>query len=204
MIIGVDIDGVLCDLNGFVRKYFKKYLEDNNIEYKLDKSKDQFYKQYNVSKSIEKDFWDQYVFKYAKIGTMINNASKIMNKLHNDGHKIIIITSRLFSKNDDEKGNLMKENVVKWFKKNKIYYDEMYFSNETIGKKKLVLQNNVDIMIDDSPRNLLELCEYVPCICFHNAGNHNATGKNIIRANSWKFIYNFLKTFDKSKYVYNI
>ena len=56
MIIGIDIDGVLCNLNGYVQKYFKKYLEENNIPYKFDKYKERFFEQFNVRVEDEKAY----------------------------------------------------------------------------------------------------------------------------------------------------
>lgn len=199
MIIGIDIDGVLCNLNGYVQKYFKKYLEENNIPYKFDKYKERFFEQFNVRVEDEKAYWNQYIFHYAKNAVRLNNASLITHKLHNDGHKLIIITSRALSSQDNEIGKAMRDAVTKWLAKNKIYYDEIYYSNETVGKKDLVINNNIDVMIDDSLRNINEISEIVPVFVFKNPSNRKAKGKNKIMVNGWKDIYKIITAMSKTQ-----
>lgn len=199
MKIGIDIDGVLCNLNGYVQKYFKKYLEKNNIPYKFDKYKELFYQQFNVEQKYELDFWKEYIFHYAKHTVRLNNASLITNKLHNDGHKLIIITSRQYSSHDNEEGKAMREIVTKWLAKNKIYYDEIYYSNETVGKKALVINNKIDVMIDDSLRNINEISENIPVFVFKNSANRKAKGKNKIMVNGWKDIYKIITEMSRAQ-----
>ena len=199
MKIGIDIDGVLCNLNGYVQKYFKKYLEKNNIPYKFDKYKELFYQQFNVEQKYELDFWKEYIFHYAKHTVRLNNASLITNKLHNDGHKLIIITSRQYSSHDSEEGKAMREIVTKWLAKNKIYYDEIYYSNETVGKKALVINNKIDVMIDDSLRNINEISENIPVFVFKNSANRKAKGKNKIMVNGWKDIYKIITEMSRAQ-----
>ena len=102
MIIGIDIDGVLCNLNGYVHKYFKKYLEENNIPYKFDKTKEYFNDQFHVEKDYEIDFWRAVSLHYAKKVVMKNQANLVTHKLHKEGHKLIIVTSRLYSTEDSD------------------------------------------------------------------------------------------------------
>lgn len=199
MKIGIDIDGVLCNLNGYVQKYFKKYLEKNNIPYKFDKYKELFYQQFNVEQKYELDFWKECIFHYAKHTVRLNNASLITNKLHNDGHKLIIITSRQYSSHDNEEGKAMREIVTKWLAKNKIYYDEIYYSNETVGKKALVINNKIDVMIDDSLRNINEISENIPVFVFKNSANRKAKGKNKIMVNGWKDIYKIITEMSRAQ-----
>lgn len=199
MRIGVDIDGVLCNLNGYVQKYFKKYLESNNIPYKFDKYQERFYQQFNVEEKDEKAFWNEYIFNYAKNTVRLNNASLITHKLHNDGHQLIIITSRKHSSYDNKQGEIMREIILNWLKKNKIYYDEIYYSNERIGKRDLVIKNNIDIMIDDSIRNINEISEIIPVIIFKNPANRKSKGKNKILANGWKDIYKIITEMSNAK-----
>ncbi len=199
MNIGIDIDGVICNLNSYVRKYFKKYLKKNNIPFKLKKYKECFNQQYNVPLETENDFWKQYIFHYAKKSVMMNHSSFYINKLHKDGHKIIIITSRLYSSYNNDLSKQMREKIKKWLDKNKIYYDDISFSNETVGKKDYIIKHKIDVMIDDSLRNINELCKIVPVIIFKNPSNKNAKSKNKIMANGWKDIYKIISKLNKSK-----
>lgn len=192
MKIGVDVDGVLTHLSEYVKKYFTMYLKENNIPYKYNKSKERFYEQFNVTKDIETDFWDEQIFHYSKNTVMMNNASKFLKKLHNDGHTLTIITSRTHSSEQSEKGERMRASLQKWFNKHDIYFDEIYYSNEIIGKVDLVKKSKIDVMIDDSVRNINEISEHVPVIIFKNPANKKAKGENKIIANSWKDIYKII------------
>ena len=192
MKIGVDVDGVLTHLSEYVKKYFTMYLKENNIPFKYNKAKERFYEQFNVTKDIDTDFWDEWIFHYSKNTVMMNNASKILKKLHNDGHTLTIITSRTHSSEQSEKGERMRALLQKWFNKHDIYFDEIYYSNEIIGKVDLVKKSKIDVMIDDSVRNINEISEHVPVIIFKNPANKKAKGENKIIANSWKDIYKII------------
>ena len=192
MKIGVDVDGVLTHLSEYVKKYFTMYLKENNIPFKYNKAKERFYEQFNVTKDIDTDFWDEWIFHYSKNTVMMNNASKILKKLHNDGHTLTIITSRTHSSEQSEKGERMRASLQKWFNKHDIYFDEIYYSNEIIGKVDLVKKSKIDVMIDDSVRNINEISEHVPVIIFKNPANKKAKGENKIIANSWKDIYKII------------
>ena len=197
MVIGVDIDGVLCELNKYTWHYFKKYLKENQIPFKFNKTKERFFEQFNVAEENEEDFWETFVFHYAKHGKMVNNASKYMQKLHKDGHKIVIVTSRRHSIHNDERGEKMRKAITDWLKKNKIYYDNIRFSSERIGKKDLVIQEKADIMIEDSIQNVNELAEIIPVLVFKNPANKICKGKNKIIVNSWKDIYKYISNLKK-------
>lgn len=198
MVIGVDIDGVLAELNKYTWHYFRKFLKEENIPYKFDKTKEYFYMQMNVSPEVENEFWERYVFHYAKHGKMMNNVDKYMRKLHNDGHRVVIITSRRYSDFQDERGENMRKAVVQWLAKNYIYYDKICFSNEKTGKKALVINEKVDIMIDDSPRNINEISNVVPVLVFKNPANRICKGDNKLLVNSWKDIYKTITNISKN------
>ena len=56
MRIGIDIDGVLTNIEQYVTDNFIKYCFENNIEYTIGESNYEFYKSFNISKEIENDF----------------------------------------------------------------------------------------------------------------------------------------------------
>lgn len=197
MIIGVDIDGVLCNLNGYVKKYFKKYLQKNNVPYKLNKPKEYFYEQFNVDEKYEYGFWREASFHYAKNVVMKNQADVVTKKLHKQGHKIIIVTSRLYATEDSDYGKKVKALVLNWLKKNNIYYDEIFFCNEKIRKISVIKEQKIDIMIEDSVRNINELSAVIPVLVFKNPSNRKTKGENKIIVNGWRDIYNYIT--EKSK-----
>ena len=65
MRIGIDIDGVLTNIEQYVIDYFTKYCVENNIEYEVGRSNYEFYKSFNISKEIENKFWKTHMQDYA-------------------------------------------------------------------------------------------------------------------------------------------
>ena len=56
-------------------------------------------------------------------------------------------------------------------------------------KLQICKENNIDLMIEDKPRNVEMISQEIPVICFHNEYNENIQGENIIRCYSWYDIY---------------
>ncbi len=49
----------------------------------------------------------------------------------------------------------MRKTVKEWLERNQIIYDNIIFSEE--DKSSHIIENNIDIMIEDSPNNLKSL-----------------------------------------------
>ena len=81
--------------------------------------------------------------------------------------------------------------VRNWFKNNELYYDELIFS--TVNKLENCRENNIDIMIEDSPHNIKQLAEFLSIMCFDTRYNKDCEGKNIIRVYSFYDIYEKIK-----------
>ncbi len=192
MRIGVDIDGVLTDIHRFQLDYGSKYAYENNV---LNDIK--LYKYYSGDcfdwgMHNEEIFWNKYIYDYSVNYPVRDFASEVINKLKNDGHEIYIITARVYTTEDSENGEKMRKIVNEWLKKNDIYYDKIIFSKE--DKRKYLLENNIDIMIEDSPYNIMSLRTVAKkIICFDAGYNKECIGENIIRCYSWYDIYNKIK-----------
>ena len=92
----------------------------------------------------------------------------------------------------------MQDIVKYWFKANNLYYDELIFS--TTNKLGNCREKNIDVMVEDSPRNIKQLAEFLPVICFDTRYNRDCEGKNIIRCYSFYDIYEKIKEFEKRKH----
>lgn len=114
-------------------------------------------------------------------------AAEVIEKLHNEGNKIIIITGRYKTQEDSEMGQRMRDYTVQWLKNNNIIYDEVCYAH--CPKTKEIQGKNIDVMIDDSPEILKEIVEYTKVLCFDNRYNANLQYKNMIRVFSWYDIY---------------
>lgn len=198
MRIGIDIDGVLTNIESFVADYMTKYCIENNIEYKIGKSSYNVYETFNISKEQGNKFWDAYIEDYAKNEKARAFASEVIEELKEDGHEIYIITARWFANRDDEIGNKMRETVKNWLCEYKIPYDKLVFvkaSNES--KDKEIAENKIDLMIEDNPSNINELSKIIPVICYDAEYNRDCKGEKIIRCYSWYDIYKTIRNFSK-------
>ena len=173
MNIGIDIDGVLTDFRKFTIEQGLKYCEENNVGKLVNQDAYDSTKMFNWDEETDLDFWKKNIFLYAKDNPAIYGASENIKKLKEEGHVIYIITARwLASPKTDKSFNCfdsirekMRNTVKEWLNKNEIVYDYIIFSEE--DKSKYILENNIDIMIEDSPNNLKSLSKLTKMICLY-------------------------------------
>lgn len=193
MKIGIDIDGVLTDVETYQldlgSKYFylkdKTSIKNNKAYYTTDV--------FDISKEDDGKFWSNTLLDYGTKEPARKFASEVIKKLKEDGNEIYIITAR---GNDlsyiDITKKQMQNIVLKWLKENFIYYDKIIFSKE--GKLDICLENNIDVMIEDKPKNINKISTKIPVICYHANYNDTCKGNNIIRCYSWYDIYSKIKS----------
>ena len=192
MRIGIDIDGVLTDLARFVSDYGIKFCYDNNIEYKI--KDDSYYESEALGISLEnaEKFWNKYLPYYATEYGPREFAAEVIKKLKTN-NEIYIITARNEEGLPKEVYGKMQSLVKEWLAKNQIEYDKLIF---TVGSKlPYCLENGIDIMVEDSPRNLTDIGAKIPVLCFDNPYNRKIEGKNITRVHSWYDILHKIETF---------
>ena len=190
MRIGIDIDGVLTDIEQWQldygsKFYFEKYgkeIQDNEGYETTDIFK--------ADSSLDGEFWNEYFKDYSINVDVRRFASEVIKKLKQDGNEIYIITARGSFLSHSTEVMSIEENkkiVLDWLKRNKIEYDKIIFSPE--DKLDICLENNIDVMIEDKPANINKISGKIPVICFHAGYNKNCDGSNIIRCYSWYDIY---------------
>ncbi len=195
MKIGIDIDGVLIDVEKWQLDYGSKFFfEKYNkpiVDYKGYEIADIF----NVSKKYDDEFWLEYFIDYSKNASPREFASEIIKKLKIDGFEIYIITARgNFLSKEPILYKESKKMVIEWLEKNNIIYDKIIFSKE--DKFDVCKENNINIMLDDKAENINKISKAIPVICFHAGYNEMCQGKNIIRAFSWYDIYYKIKNWN--------
>lgn len=124
MRIGIDIDGVLTDVESYTAANFTKYCFENNIDYSFKESSYEIEKAFGVSKEIANSFWDEHIFPYSENAKPREFASDIIKKLKQDGHEIYIITARWLTNKNTPDGERMRQIVINWLKENNISYDK--------------------------------------------------------------------------------
>ncbi len=189
MNIGIDIDGVLMDDDTYRLDTMSKYCYENNLP-SIDKPY-MYESKCNWSRDIKEDYRKKYYFEYVKNAPARNYAAEVIKKLHDDGNKIIIITGRYKTQEDSIIGKQMRDDTVNWLNKNGIIYDKICYAH--CPKTNEILENNINVMIDDSPEILSEIVKVTKVLCFDNRYNRNVQYDNMIRVFSWYDIYDKIK-----------
>ena len=188
MRIGIDIDGVLTNIEEFIADYEVKFCYENNLSYRVNLNEYDEAKALGISAENCEKFWNKYLKYYAKEYRARDFASEVIKKLKEEGHEIYIVTARNeWGLTGDDYGK-MKQFVKEWLKKNNIYYDKIVYTEET--KLPYCVGNYIDIMIEDKPENVKEISTKMPVLCYNCNYNADVKGKNITRVYSWYDIYN--------------
>ena len=189
MRIGIDIDGVLTDIEQWQLdvggKFFSKYNKSvvNKDGYEITEI-------FDISDELDDEFWNEYLYEYVTKEPSRKYASEVIKKLKDEGNEVYIVTARYLTDRNTDDGKRMREIVVNWLEEQNIYYDEIIFSPE--DKKENCKKYNIDIMIEDKADNINKISSIVPVICFHAGYNKECKGKNIYRVYNWYDIYNLI------------
>lgn len=198
MRIGIDIDGVLTDIEQFQLDYGSKFAAKYGKEEIINPNGYEINDIYNISDAEYDEFWDIYFLDYVINEPPRKFADEITNKLHAEGNEIYIITARYFTENDQKRAEgTIEDAISKWLNKNNIYFDKIIFSPE--DKVEICTKNKIDLMIEDAPYNVNSLSKHIPVICFNAGYNKDCKGKNIYRCYSWYDIYTKIKHINKDK-----
>lgn len=188
MRIGIDIDGVLTDIEKFIYDYGIKYCIENNLEYNVREEEYDEEKMLKISSQNAEKFWNTYLKYYATKYPTREFASEVIKKLKQEGHEIYIVTARNEYGLAEEDYGRMKEFVSKWLEDNNIEYDRIIYTEGS--KLPYCIGNYIELMIEDAPKNVKEISTQIPVLCFDNNYNKNICGENIKRVYSWYDIYN--------------
>ena len=144
MKIGVDLDGVVFDSEKDFRIYSELFdlieLKQNS---KMDNSNIRFQDRFKWTEEETESFLKKYHKKIIKEANYMPGAIKILKMLKEEGNNLIIITAR----------GGMNEEIIELTKErldndNMNIFDKYYWKTE--NKDEICVQENIDIMIDDS------------------------------------------------------
>lgn len=187
MRIGIDVDGVLTDSERWQIEYASKYFYEKDKTVIVNPKGYDTDEIFNISKQEDKELWAKGVWDYVKEPPR-KFANEVIAKLQEEGNEIYIITARDGTATYiGTKEKEMQDILIKWLEEYKIPYNKIIFSSE--DKLDICLENNIDVMIEDKPKNVNHISTKIPVICYHAAYNELCEGENIIRAYSWYDIY---------------
>lgn len=189
MRIGIDIDGVLTDIEQWQLdcggKFFSKFNKSvvNKDGYETTEI-------FNVSDELDSRFWNEYLYEYVTKEPSRKYASEVIKKLKDSGNEIYIVTARYLTDRNTEDGQRMRKIVIDWLEQENIVYDKIIFAPE--DKLQICLENNIDVMIEDKVVNIEKISTRLPVICFHAGYNKHCENDNIYRTYTWYDIYNLI------------
>lgn len=195
MKIGIDIDNVISNFNDtLLTEYLlhDKELRNSGI---INKNADYIRKgMFDWNEDEETNFYKNNIERIAKKLGIIEGAKEYIDKLHDDGHIICIITGR-----DNGEYTEPYNMTKKWLEDNNIYYDNLILTDayDKSAKTKQCLEHNIDIMIDDSVRICSDCIENgITTILMDTPYNKYS---NIQRVKSWKEFYRYVSNHKKDK-----
>ena len=186
MVLGIDMDDTICSTNERIiieaDKYDKEVLGGTGIK---DIDAYEFTKMMGWPQEMKGQFFSdrlEYIMDNAEIK---EGAKDVINKLHDEGNKIIIISFR--------KGKYIKDpyNLTKnWLERNGVHYDKIYV--DTGSKVDECLSEKVDLFIDDKESHCEDVSSAnINVLLFTNAYNHEE--KRFDRVDNWNQVYEYIK-----------
>ena len=193
MNIGIDIDDTLTDIRDKLNLAAEKYANELGKETKNEEDK------YVEDSNNGNIYQIKYGFTYEELKYFLSvihegitkkeeprkNCAEIIRKLHNEGHKIYIITAR-DSEFHEDPYKLSKD----WLDKNNIYYDELIVNAR--NKLEVCQRENIDLFIDDQLANCTKVSEAGIKVIRITEYNDIQNG-DIINKKNWNEIYNYIK-----------
>ena len=187
MRIGIDIDGVLTDIERFIADYETKYCIENNLPINIKAGEYDEYKTFNWTEEQGIKFWNEYIVYYATKYPARDFAAEVIQKLKEEEHEIYIVTARNDYGVPKEYIGKMKDFVSQWLKDNNISYDKIIYTEG--NKLPYCVGNYIELMIEDSPENIKDVSTKIPVLCFDCGYNRSVEEKNITRVYSWYDVY---------------
>lgn len=179
MNIGIDIDDTITETSEFLMPYVAKYF---SIDINYLKEKNLCYN--NLPKEYKKrevEFGKSTFEKVLLDVKLKQNAKETIDKLREEGNRIIIITARDKTIYDDPFGFTSKQ-----LGKLGIKYDKLVCS---FNKRQVCIDEKIDFFIDDSIENLNKVEGSVDKVLLFNSKINIGEDNHFTRVNSWEEIY---------------
>ena len=186
MVIGIDVDDTICSTNEKIiveaDKYDKEVLGGTGIK---DINAYAFTEMMGWEPEMKGKFFAdklEYIMDNAEIK---EGAKEVINKLHEEGNKIIFISFR--------KGKYIKDPyklTMNWLDRHGVVYDKIYV--DTGNKVDECINEEVNLFIDDKESHCEDVSGAgIDVILFTNAYNHDEN--RFVRKDNWKEIYEYIK-----------
>lgn len=184
--IGIDMDDTICSTNELILeeadKYDKEVLGGTGVK---NPKAYEFTEMMGWEPNMKGEFFKnrlEYIMSHAEIKP---NAVEVINKLHDEGNKIIIISFR--------KGKYLTDPqklTIDYLNKYGIKYDKVY--TDTGTKTDECLENDVKLFIDDKESHCEDVSNVgIDVLLFTNMYNHEEN--RFTRVDNWLQVYDYIK-----------
>lgn len=192
MKIGIDIDGVINNLEEYHVAFGSRFCYERGISFHLDIKEYELTTMYQWDEITEKQFYDTYYYIFLTSPEFIRiHAREIMQKLYGE-NELIIITARLECDVPPGISLSMYDITRNWLVDNSIPFHKLVFS--PADKSQILQTYNIDIMIEDNPGFLQEANNIsIPFLCFDTDYNRISLPDNVVRVYSWNDILHIIK-----------
>ena len=187
MNIGIDFDGVLTNDEEYIMATLYKYCVEHNLEMPTDNLGYEFRKKECWSMEDVEKYREEYFDFYAENYPPRLFAKEVIDKLRQLGHKVILITGRNNTYLDTPKGELRRGQIYQWLENNDIVLDKVVFAISP--KIEALKENEIDVMIEDSPLSIPKINNIVKVLCFDDRYNQHINLENVTRVYCWYDIY---------------
>jgi 5'(3')-deoxyribonucleotidase len=144
MILGIDCDSVLFPFS----EHFVPFAENKLLRQLEYPTKFKMYERWGITE----EKWNELYQEFIENNELLINKPypqtvETLQALHDRGHKILIITHRIFPGFSRSLREKMVTDTIEWLEGNNLYFDDLLFMKD----KYLV---RVDILFDDAIHNL--------------------------------------------------
>jgi len=207
MNIGVDVDGVLADVADYQLRIGAPYFKEKFGREIIDPDAFDVRDIFGCTEKERMKFGWGTIWTYIIRYPARENASQVIRKLKDEGNRIYIIISRVYTTNPWHFGKLfpsptkgllclLSRTILKsWLKRRGIPYDGIHYCSEHYASDKYsgCRRFSIDMMIEDKAENIIALSKMMKVICYDAPHNRNCEGNNISRAHDWDEVYELIK-----------
>ena len=199
MRIGVDIDNVISTFNEELLEEFLKHNKELGYGKEINNDADYITRgMFNWKEGEVEAYYKDNIERIVNKLNVKRDAKKYIDKLKKDGHYIYIITGR-----DNGEYSDPYNNTKKWLDDKSIKYDKLIltnaYKNDEHGKSEKCIENNIDVMIDDSV-NICKDCINYGITTLLMDTPYNRQINDITRVHNWKEIYDYITNYKKQKF----
>ena len=196
MRIGIDIDNCISNFDDTLLKEYLKHDKELRNTGIINENSEYLRKgMFDWTEKEEKRLYNSNIQNFVQKLKPIEDSPYYIKKLREDGHEIYIITGR-----DNGEYTNPYELTKAWLNNYNVVYDKLLFTNayDKHAKTEVCLENNIDLMIEDSTKISLDLINNGIKVYTMNT-RYNQKEQTLDRVSKWKEIYERISELNKKE-----